>query len=346
MKQLIRLYPCRASDTVIASRHESFIEGLQRVAMHMPGYEVVDSPERADVILIDELYGYRTWRYANTLASCPFVKRYCKRIVVLNHDDAARPFLPGLYVSLERSRPSLVPTRPIAYKRDLWLSRAPSAADLCKADLLWTFRGVTSRPPIRRNMWRALRHNSRGLFERLEKTLHEHNLRDQSLYIKSLTRGAFALAPRGLSPSTYRLFEAMQVGRCPVVISDDWIEPDGPDWRQCALRVKENQVSQLPAILEANESTAADRGREARAVWKANFSWPRRYVGFLEQVSKLIGHPDFGADDFGTMHDKWTSPKFLRRYQWTTMGRLRSRLARQAETIARIRFEREIGDTA
>jgi hypothetical protein len=35
--------------------------------------------------------------------------------------------------------------------------------------------------------------------------------------------------PAGIGPATYRLFEAMELGRVPVILSDEWVPRKGLD---------------------------------------------------------------------------------------------------------------------
>jgi len=183
---------------------------------------------------VDEKYQYRTWRYADELVACEFVRRYTPRLCVLNHDSYARPFLPGLYVSLERSRPPFVDTVPIPYKWDLWKVTVPEA-DYRDTRYLYAFRGSFHSHIVRRRLKRVLRDDPEGLIEELPKTLHEHDENDQEAYIEAIRGAKFSICPRGISPSSYRLYESMQLGRCPVVVSDDWVPPDGPDWEEFVL---------------------------------------------------------------------------------------------------------------
>ena len=109
-----------------------------------------------------------------------------------------------------------------------------------------------------------------------------------SSYAESLGRSAFVLCPRGYGPSLIRLFEAMQVGRCPVIISDNWLPPPFVDWSTCSIRVPEASIEDIPAILRKRQGEAGKLGREARRVWEQflspstssgrsskRLSWPR-----------------------------------------------------------------------
>jgi Exostosin family len=91
-------------------------------------------------------------------------------------------------------------------------------------------------------------------------------------YARSLMDSIFVLCPRGVAPSSYRIFEAMRAGRAPVIISDEWVPPMGPDWSRFALFVPEAEVSNLQRLLTLREADAAQMGREARLAWERWFS--------------------------------------------------------------------------
>ena len=97
-------------------------------------------------------------------------------------------------------------------------------------------------------------------------------------YAETLCRSKFVLCPRGLGTATFRLFEAMQAGRAPVIVSDGWVPPEGPRWEEFSLRVRERDVRQIPALLEARESEHARMGALARRAWEEFFAPEVRFA--------------------------------------------------------------------
>ena len=87
-----------------------------------------------------------------------------------------------------------------------------------------------------------------------------------------LGRTRFALCPRGYSASSMRLFEAMQAGCVPVLISDRIVLPEGPDWEAFCVRVPEAEVASIPSVLEAMEDRFESMAPLARAAWEQYFS--------------------------------------------------------------------------
>jgi hypothetical protein len=329
----VSLYFARPSDTAIAATDPVFIESLEHTARSLPGVRVEPRPERADIILVDERYQYRTWRYADELARSDFVRRHAERICVINHDDFSRPFLPGLYTSLEKSRPALVEISAIPYKRDLWRVPLPDSFEF-RPESLFAFRGAFHTHPVRSRLCRVLLRKGSGTCEELRRAFHAHDERDQLRYIAEIRGARFSLCPRGLSPSTYRLYESMQLGRCPVVIADDWLAPAGPDWSEFTIFVRESQIRGLPEILAGQSARAERLGRTARAAWEAFFSWPRRYAYFLERVVawKETGVASRGFDE---LNDIWRGREIRRLYGWTVPGRAQQLARRKLGPLLR-----------
>lgn len=323
----LKIYFTKPADTPIAASDAVFIDSLRRTAAAMSETTVVAKPEQADVVLIDERYQYRTWHYADQLGQSSFVRKHASRICVINHDSYARVFLPGLYVSIEKSRPPLIPAIPIPYKWDLWKIPVPDSFDY-QPRSLYAFRGTFHTHPVRERICRRLARVGQGSCEELRKAFHSHDSDDQKRYIEEIRGARFSLCPRGLSPSSYRLFESMQLGRCPIVISDDWMAPAGPDWKEFAIFVPESKVRNLSEILASEIDRAEERGRRALDAWNEFFSWPRRWRYFLECVVNLY-HQGGPQLEYADMQDIWKRRAFRRKYQWTLYGRARQFISRK-----------------
>jgi len=326
------VYFAKPADTEIATDDPVFANALANrveTCHHDDGSMIiVDNPDDADLVVIDERYAYRTWRYADTLANCPFVKRHVKRILVLNHDSYARVFLPGIYASLENH--SLPTTAAFSgpYKRDLWQVPLPPSNRVCPVRL-FSFRGTLHTHPVRRALFRTLSAHPDGEVSELHKAFHSHTAADQNEFIQHILAAKFVICPRGLSPNSYRLFETMQLGRCPVVISDGWIPPRGPEWQTFSIQVPESEVSTIPERLKELEHKAEEMGRLAESNWNRFFGWPTRLDYFLGQLVELHRlRSTLPRQELSDFLKYWNSADFKRLYRWTLLGRLAQRLQR------------------
>ena len=64
----------------------------------------------------------------------------------------------------------------------------------------------------------------------------------------------------------------MRLGRVPVVISDEWVDPPNVPWAECMIRIAERDIERLPDILRAREAEWPAMAAKAREVFDANFS--------------------------------------------------------------------------
>jgi hypothetical protein len=106
-------------------------------------------------------------------------------------------------------------------------------------------------------------------------------------YAQALIESKFALCPRGNGASSNRLFEAMQLGIAPVIISDEWVLPDGPDWEKCSIQVSTRDLHRLEDILSAREPEWQQLGANARQAYEEHFD-DVKYVDYLVRAARKI----------------------------------------------------------
>jgi hypothetical protein len=111
-------------------------------------------------------------------------------------------------------------------------------------------------------------------------------------FIEIVRRSKFVLCPRGMATSSFRLYEAIAAGRVPVVLSDRWVQPVGPDWPSFSVRWPERLASQLPAYLESIEDRYESMATAASAVFDR---WFRPDVAFHRMVETLRPLVDDGV---------------------------------------------------
>jgi hypothetical protein len=91
-------------------------------------------------------------------------------------------------------------------------------------------------------------------------------------YTKTIRSSKFSVCPRGYGASSIRLFESMKLGVCPVIISDQWKLPEGPDWKACSLIVSEKQVKNLEKLISKREDDYLKLGTNAAKMYNQYFS--------------------------------------------------------------------------
>lgn len=241
-----------------------------------PGeHRLAANPRDADVVLFAG--GGRAPVLAH-VRGCALYREFWKKSYVFVPNDRPLPLIPGLYASLEKGYHDPEWSRGGFYvhmdEHDRFHAQ-PFDAD---TDLLFSFVGSATNAEVRRHIL-TLQHPRIRLEDTSGRVLpafvnndREAIARLHENYVETTRRSRFVLCPRGEGVSSMRLFETMRMARCPVILGDDWVPPDGPDWDACAIQVPESDWASLPMRLEAIEHEARSRGELARREWERWFS--------------------------------------------------------------------------
>jgi hypothetical protein len=267
-------------------------EIVERAAATAVAHVRAREPEEADVILF---VGSRL-PLQKDIRRHPLARRFPERTVVYDSDDRPIPFLRGIYPSIERRWHRASRTRSGFYLR--W-SDAASIVFTDPASVpryLFGFVGAANTHQVRRRVL-GLRHRDallrdsatepgRGFGQ--SETVYAEYIR---AYAEDLAAVRFVLCPRGVGTSSMRIFEAMKAGRPPVVISDEWVPPDGPAWDHCSLRIRERDVERIPELVASRASDAAEMGWKARKEWETYFAPARSFETLASWSEALIAGP-------------------------------------------------------
>jgi len=215
-------------------------------------------PDAADLILFVETSA-GAGRYFDRVRNHPVYREHRDRSYLFCSTDRPLALLPGIYTSIERRWYRRAWTRSGGYlgvfeRGELRFDPAATTS------LLYSFVGSGAAHPVRRGVL-----DLQGP-EALIVDSDRHRLAPAA-YADAIRDAAFVLCPRGGGAATFRLFEAMMLGRAPVVIADAWVPPAGPDWDAFCVRVGEREVDAIPALLAARRDEAAAMGAAARVAW-------------------------------------------------------------------------------
>lgn len=186
---------------------------------------------------------------------------------------------------------------------------------------LATFRGTPRSSRLRRQLEKAVSGDPRIKLTIVDQKFHTHTNDQKCDYVKDILAARSVLCPRGWSPATYRMFEAMALGRCPVIISDDWIPIEGVDWDTCSIRVAEGDLSNLSKHLSERAHDLPKLSRNAYDVYWRLFASTRRFEFFLEQILDLY-HRRTELD----YREVWQTQTFRKANRFDFLSRLGSRL--------------------
>ena len=245
---------------------------------------LVDTATDADLILFVENSHYHHDSFFKQLRNHPLVRQYPDKTFMYNPHDLPWLVLPGLYASMKSSLFDSACMAACAYLEEI------NGYIYCdfgtEPTHLYSFYGKLDMP-VRREL-RHLYH-ARGMVKDWTFGLYrvDKPKAPQLEYADLLAGSKFVLCPRGIGTSSSRLFETMQAGRVPVIISDNWARPRGPVWDELAVFVPEGQIAQIPRILEEAEARWPEMARQARAAWEEFFAPETIFHYFIEQLVLL-----------------------------------------------------------
>jgi hypothetical protein len=110
---------------------------------------------------------------------------------------------------------------------------------------------------------------------------------DQDAFMDITSKSAFCLCPRGYGKSSFRLYEAMQLGAIPVYIYDTpWLPfTDELKWNEFSVLVHIDHIFDLDNILKeygSNPAHMLNMKNRMREVWESHFSME----GLFNQIKK------------------------------------------------------------
>jgi hypothetical protein len=232
-------------------------------------HDVTDDPRQADLILFTQCHAV-DWRLL-AIRGHKLVKRYPKKVMVYDIRDRPWRSFPGVYVSTPARDFDARSQRAWGYPR---VSDPPVRGTTVEPDLLFSFVGSATAQC--RELIFELRHEQ-AVVEQVQSFQPWDTSRPgyealRRRYDEILCRSRFVLCPRGHGTSSLRLYEALAAGRVPVIISDDWVPPSGPDWPAFSLRWPERRMDGLIALLEERDPEWREMGAAAAEAYAKYFA--------------------------------------------------------------------------
>jgi hypothetical protein len=238
-------------------------------------HQICSDPNSADIILFAEHHPPQDPYFFQVLQS-DIYKKFKHKCYIYHDNPNVLPLLPGVFPSIEKK-----------YYNPCIMQPGPYIARLCTNDevtyyekkplymYLFSFVGAVRTHPVRENILR-LKHDSCFLKDTSDKNSWELDPSQKKLfeeeYAKISLQSQFVLCPRGVGPNSYRLYEIMEMGIAPVIISDDWVPLPGPDWESFSIQVPESSINIIPSLLEERKEEAELMGLRARKAWEEWFS--------------------------------------------------------------------------
>jgi hypothetical protein len=254
-------------------------------------HTVCDTLGRADIVFApvnDDIYGPFFERLRalkrRSLVSTP--------LLIYSPLDNQCPGLPGLYPSVSRLWQRLGLAAPAHYRSSHFPNFAFDWQELAHKDLLCSFVGSARTHPIRQRLMALPLQNSVMEDVSANSWWWDQSLAKQAPIVDAyrgiLRRSTFVLCPRGVSPSSIRLYEAMEAAAVPVILADDIVLPEGPDWPAFSIQLPQGQLHRIPEVLDQHRSKALQMGRLARQTWEQYFAPHTSFHSMIEWSIALL----------------------------------------------------------
>ena len=318
----------KPSDVPLASADVSLIESLRGDLLRRPGVVEESDIGAADALVIHEPWAFREWRYIDRLIADPVIGRFSHKVYTVNSDDAAAGLLRGAYNCLPRSRfdPRLHAATPFLVQPNeqvlahAGMRRAP-------ATHLGTWRGnPKSNRRVRERLLNTFSGSSNFKVEATQSWLN-HGADEKLHYVRLVRSGKFSLCPGGWAAASMRIFESMALGVAPVIIADEFVEPAGPDWQACSLRVREADLPSLESILQQHAGRHETMGARAYEAWCRYFH-PSRLIAYYADALLRCMRANAGAGSPKSDIERWRSRRTYKANGWTVPQRVSNRLNR------------------
>lgn len=255
-------------------------------------YFLVDNPEIADLIIFVEHHIGEDPYFFQVLKH-PTCKRYKNKCYLYHDADKQLTFIPTISPSVCNSNFNKRMHHPYHYLEQIsynpHIEYVPNK--IYEKKYLFSFIGASrTYPRVREKIIECFQGdiniNDTKDYNSWELEENERNLYFEK-YAKVSFQSKFILCPRGIGPSSYRLYESMKMGIAPVIISDDWAEYEEIDWKSCSIRIKENEVSQIENILNSRENEYLELGINARKNYEKYISFENQFHLLSEAAARL-----------------------------------------------------------
>jgi hypothetical protein len=257
-------------------------------------FALVSDPDQAEIVIFVEshLNDRPAGSYLHRLRKHPVFKAHQDKCYVHCGSDLPVVTVPGIYPSIENAWAwrDIVRSGCFLVKENPYLAEADNDAHV---EYLASFVGCASSIAIRQSLMKLTDDRMQLIDNTSEFVGAIRNADDAKVkrlkrqYVSLARRSKFVLCPRGFGASSIRLFEAMQMGRAPVVISDHWVEPDGPDWESIIVRVRERDIERLPELLREREQDAELLGANARAAWEKYYAPETHFDHICQNILEI-----------------------------------------------------------
>lgn len=262
---------------------------LKNVAQANPSdkYQLVEDPEKADSILFTEHHPPQDPYFFKVL-NHPLANKFREKCYLYNDSDKPLAIIPTISPSFEKDYFDEKFNRSGPYiARHTENSAVVYRENRTEPAYLFSFIGAARTHEIRKLIMN-LSYEHSFLKDTSDKNLWQLSEEEKKLFEKQYVdvslKSKFVLCPRGVGTNSYRLYETMEMGIAPVIISDQWVPMEGPAWDKFSIQILEKDVLNIPDILKSREKDYQIMGQIARKEWE---KWFRKEVSF-EIIANMV----------------------------------------------------------
>ena len=253
-------------------------------------HQIVQDPRAADIIIFTEHHPLHD-PYFFAVLQHDIYRQYRQKCYLYHDNYATIPLIPTVtpVISSKNYDPSF--TQPFSYIVQLIPNtEIHNYSSVTEKKYLYSFVGAGRTHHIRKSIL-ALHRSDAFLRDTSNKdawALNEEDYQEyQASYAEICRLSKFILCPRGLAPNSYRLYECLEMGIPPVIISDEWVPTVGPRWDEFSIRVSEAHIATIPVLLEERATNAAAMGMLARQTWEEWFAPDKQFHYLTEACLRL-----------------------------------------------------------
>lgn len=314
----MKLYFAGVCDSTLFHPHPTELSDVREIIAKEKLAEETASPFEADAIIIQENNEFKGADYVHQLVSDTFISTHLTKIFTVSADDSATGLFRGLYTSIPKVRFNQRFHRAIPYIRYTNGFVFSNECEIEPSYLAGWYGNVKSNRTrnVLLNNWQK---NPLFLLKKTD-SWYDHQLEEQKEYVELIKNSKFSLCPAGWAPPSPRIYESMALGRCPIIIADEFVRPYGPKWDEFALFYPQHCVTKIDSFLLQHEHRYKELGEKAKDAWDEYFAGDliKRYC--VNTLFELIqSTPSYTKEEemnrwhsFGTYwKNKWTIPQRL-----------------------------------
>ncbi|QIL75602.1 exostosin family protein [Hymenobacter sp. HDW8] len=292
---------------------------MKPLLLCFPDVEEVKSPTDADILLIQENNSFKNFNYITSILEDPLLCNCYHKVYTINTDDCATGLFRGLYTSLPKSRfnSNLYAAVPyLKYPNELVFLNNKQEIE---PNYLASWRGNTKSNSVRSKLFRALSSIPSIHLEKTDSWLN-HSFEEKQTYVELIQQAKFSLCPAGWAPVSFRIYESMALGKCPVIIADNFVPPKGPNWSDFALFFPEKHIANLYSFLLQHEESHQILGSKAQEEWNRFFSPEKINEFYTQSLHSLLVLNSASSQEAELK--RWRSFNFYWSNNWTVPQRV------------------------